>query len=141
MEGCVLSENENKCLECDEFYALNLKDNQCYHNDEILDEETKFYYNFNRTNSAGNKCEICIEGYELNENGLCIDEKHCLNKEGGICKECNNKEGIFCLNNIFGCVETYYRGWLEYNQLLDFYNCTKCDDGYDLSEHSICRKL
>ena len=140
MEGCDRSENENKCLECDSYYALNLKDNHCYHNDEIQDEETKFYYNCNRTNSEGNKCAICMEGFELNEDGLCIDEEHCLTKVGGVCKECNNEDGFYCLNNIFGCVEIYYEGCLECNQILDFSNCTKCDVGYELDEYSFCNE-
>ena len=140
MEGCDRSENENKCLECDSYYALNLKDNHCYHNDEIQDEETKFYYNCNRTNTEGNKCAICMEGFELNEDGLCIDEEHCLTKVGGVCKECNNEDGFYCLNNIFGCVEIYYEGCLECNQILDFSNCTKCDVGYELDEYSFCNE-
>ena len=141
MEGCDLSENENKCLECDYYYALNLKDNQCYHNDEIQDEETKFYFNCNRTNSEGTKCAICMEGYELNDKGLCIDEEHCTKKVDGVCKECDVEDGTYCLNNIFGCVEIYYNGCLECNQILDFSNCTKCDVGYELDEYAFCNEL
>ena len=141
IEGCDRSENENKCLECDYDYVLNLKDNRCYPNDVIEDEEYKYYFNCNRTNSEGNKCEICMEGFVLNENGLCIDEEHCLNKVDGVYKRCNNENGYFCLNNIFGCVEIIYEGCLECNQLLDFFNCTKCENGYELNEHDYCNKI
>lgn len=139
IEGCDLSENENKCLECDEYYCLNLKDNRCYPNDEISDESKKFYYKCNRTNSEGNTCEICLEGFVLNENGLCIDEEHCSYKQGGICKACKDDEyASYCLNNIFGCVEYYSDNCLECNQLLDFGNCTKCETGFILDEYSQC---
>ena len=140
IEGCDLSENENKCLECDEYYALNLKDNRCYPNDEITDESKKYYFNCNRTNLEGTKCEICMEGFVLNENGLCINDEECSYKEGGVCKACKNEDGTYCLNNIFGCVEIFYDHCLECNQILDFSNCTKCESGYYLDDYSQCRE-
>ena len=138
IEGCDLSENENKCLECDEYYCLNLKNNRCYPNDEILSEKEKFYYNCNRTNQEGTKCEICLEGYVLNENGLCIDEEHCNSKIGGVCKSCQNTDDNYCLNNDFGCIFTFDAHCLECNQVLDFANCTKCESGYAINEYSVC---
>ena len=140
MEGCDLSENENKCLECDYYYALNLKDKQCYHNDEIQDEDTKFYFNCNRTNSEGTKCAICIEGYELNEKGLCIDEDHCTKIENGECKACEiGSNGNFCLNNVFGCVKTNNEHCLECNQITDFNICDKCEPGYVINGFNECQ--
>ena len=50
IEGCEMSENENKCLECDEYHCLNLKNNLCYSNQKIKSEEEQFYYNCNQTN-------------------------------------------------------------------------------------------
>ena len=138
IEGCDLSENENKCIQCDEYYCLNLKDNRCYPNDEIVDESKKYYFNCNRTNSDGSKCAICMEGFVLNENGLCVDEEHCSYKEGGICKGCTDEDGTYCLNNLFGCVEIYYDHCLECNQILDFGNCTKCESGFILDDYSQC---
>ena len=140
IEGCDRSENENKCLECDEYYALNMKDNRCYPNDEINDESQKYYFNCNRTNAEGTKCAICMEGYVLNNDGLCIDNENCAYKEGGKCKKCKDEEGTFCLNDIFGCIEIYYDNCLECNDLLDFDNCTKCEDGYELNDGS-CYEL
>ena len=141
IDGCDLSENENKCLECDEYYTLNLKDNRCYPNDEIDSEENKFYFRCNRTNKEGTKCEICLEDYVLNENGLCIDEEHCTYKEGGICKGClNDGYDTYCLNNYFGCVEIYSSNCMECNQILDLSNCTKCEPGYVLNDNSQCEE-
>ena len=138
IEGCDLSENEDKCLVCDEYHCLNLNNNKCYPNDEINLEEEKFYFRCNKTNQEGNKCGICLEGYHLNENGLCIDEEHCNYKEGGVCKACKNNGQTYCLNDIFGCVETYANHCLECNQILDFSNCTKCESGYVINESNQC---
>jgi hypothetical protein len=140
IEGCEMSENENKCLECDEYHCLNLKNNLCYSNLKIKSEEEQFYYNCNQTNQEGTECEICLEGYVLNEKGLCIDEGHCSYKEEGVCKGCkNDDENIYCLNDIFGCIKTYTTHCLECNQILDLSNCTKCESGYMINEDSQCQ--
>ena len=140
IEGCDLSENENKCLECDEYYCLNLEDNKCYPNYEIKNEKNKHFFNCKKTNEEGTKCAICLEGFNLNENGLCIDDEHCNYKEEGICKSCKNEYGTYCLNEIFGCVEIYADNCLECNQILDFGNCTKCEPGYVLNIFNQCDK-
>ena len=143
IEGCILSENENKCLECDLYYCLDGKTGKCEYNDEIEDEEKKFYFRCNKTNEKGTACEICEEGYILNKNGLCVDEEHCVEKdEDNNCIKCkNDEEGVFCLNKDFGCVEIYYNNnCLECNNVLAFNNCTKCFDGYDLDDNKDCYK-
>ena len=144
IEGCALSENENKCLECDLYYCLNAKNGQCVLNDEINSDEEKFYYRCIKTNEEGNKCEICDEEYILDENGLCVDEEHCEEKNlDGSCKKCysNYTEGIFCLNKDFLCVNVYYKeNCLECNNNYDFFNCTKCYDGYIVNELGDCIK-
>jgi hypothetical protein len=54
IKGCALSENENKCLECDNFYyCLDKKTGKCEINDEIIDENKKFYFKCNKTNDEG----------------------------------------------------------------------------------------
>ena len=141
IEGCILSENENKCLECQLYFCLDSKTGQCVYNDIIDEEEKKFYFRCNKTNEEGNACEICEEGYILDENGLCREEGHCIEKnEDGSCKRCQNDlEGIFCLNKDFGCVEIYYNNnCLECNNNLEFINCSKCLDGYILDENNDC---
>ena len=135
IEGCALSENENKCLECDQYYCLDAKTSKCIINDEIEDENKKYYFRCNRTNEEGTKCEVCDENLILDENGLCIDYEHCAEKnEDGACIRCQNtREGIYCLNKEFGCVDISFKAYcLECDNISDFYNCTKCVDGYTL---------
>ena len=145
VEGCVLSENEKRCLECDDvYYCLNVKDGQCYEKDEIYEEGEKFYFRCNKTNEEGTACEICEDNYFLDENGLCVDIEHCIDKKDGICQDClKDENNSFCLNNIFVCVQTYDSGCLECNDILNFdYNCTKCLDGFEYDEFFYkCRKI
>ena len=75
IEGCDLSENENKCLQCDDgYYCLDMKTNKCIPNNEIISEDKKYYFGCIRTNKEGTACEICIDNYILNENNLCIED-------------------------------------------------------------------
>ena len=139
IEGCEKSENENKCLECDDNYCLDLKTGNCGYNKRIDDERKQFYYKCNRTNEEGTRCEICINGFSLNENGLCVDKNICEEKnENGKCIKCNNDNGNYCLNKDFECVDSFYGHCLECNNNLDFDECTKCDEGYKVNDYGRC---
>ena len=140
INGCEMSENENKCLECNKDYCLDLKTGNCIYNQRIEKEENKFYYKCNRTNEEGTSCEICLEGYTLNKNGLCVDDTLCEEKdENDNCTKCkDNDNGNYCLNKDFGCVRTLYGQCLECDDLLDLYKCTKCEDGYELNDDGKC---
>ena len=143
VEGCILSEDENKCLECDLYYCLNAKTGKCINNDIIEDEEKKFYFRCNKTNKEGNECKTCEDGYILSEDGLCLDDRHCEDKnEDGKCIKCKNKEGqYYCLNKDFECVEIYYsNNCLRCNNNTDFAKCNKCFDGYSLDDDGNCQK-
>ena len=145
IEGCDISENENKCSQCEsEYYCLDVKSGKCEINDEIEDESKKFYFKCNRTNEEGTACEVCLDGLEL-KNGLCVENYHCEEKnESGNCKKCKNYVGDYyhhCLNRDFGCVETYFDFCEECNNILDFDNCTKCFEGYELNEENQCIKI
>ena len=145
LEGCDLSEDENICIECNQYYCLDSKSGQCVYNDDINDEEKKYYFRCNKTNKEGTKCALCNNGYRL-KNGLCVDEAHCLEKNrDGSCKKCESKENsifIQCLNPIFGCVESLFNhNCLECDNILNFEECTKCMDGYDLDENNDCKKI
>ena len=139
IEGCDISENENKCLECDEYHCLDVKSGKCKDNTIIENEEGKIFFRCNRTNQEGNKCEECFDGLILNNEGLCVDKKHCTKEVDGICQKCeNNMRNTFCLNSKFGCVESFYLDCLECEDYLDFNKCTKCMEGYKLDENNNC---
>ena len=108
IQGCEYSEDEERCIECNENYCLNVKTGKCEINNEIKNEDKKYYFRCNRTNLEGNKCEICMNGFTLNEDGLCIDKLHCKEEKDGKCIKCSNNDEdthlLFCLNNIFDCV-------------------------------------
>jgi len=118
------------------------KTEKCEDSDVILDENKKFYYNCIETNKEGNACEICLDDFVLNEKGLCIDNLHCIEtKEDGTCKQCLNNIDeyyTYCLNSEFGCIETTIIGCEECNNIFNFYECTKCYDGYTLNEKGEC---
>ena len=138
VEGCIVSENENKCIECDSYFCLDVKTGQCLYNRKVISEDQKYYYRCNQTNEEGNACEICSDGYTLNENGLCIDYENCEEyNEKEKCKKCNN---YFCLNEYFGCQEVRYANCLECNDIFNLWKCTKCYDDYELNEYSICEE-
>ena len=143
VEGCDLSENENKCIKCyEKEYALNVKTGKCEKNDKIEYEEKKIYYKCNIINDEGRACELCLDRYVLNDNGLCVDNIHCIEEKNGICQKCKNDEDqFFCLNNLFGCVETYNEGCLECNNILNFDICTRCLEGYELDHNNQCIKI
>ena len=132
IEGCAISENENKCLKCDLYYCLDAKTGLCKDNDFIEDEDKKYYFRCNKTDEEGTKCEVCGENLILDENGLCIDYDHCVEKNiDGTCKKCQDS---YCLNKDFGCVDiSYKKNCLECDNLSDFLYCTKCNEGYTLS--------
>ena len=139
IDGCLISENEEKCLECDERHCLNVKTGECGSNEEIKNEEEKLYYRCNRTNEEGTKCAKCLDGYELSDKGFCVDKIHCSVEEDGVCVKCkNNKAYSSCLNSDFGCVPTSYMKCIECNNILDFDICTKCPEYYKLNEDGIC---
>ena len=50
--------------------------------------DKKFYYHCNRTNKEGTACELCLNGFTLNENGLCIDKVSCKEEVDGKCIKC-----------------------------------------------------
>ena len=139
--GCEISENEDRCLQCNEYYCLNIKTGKCEDNDIINDEDKKYYYRCNRTNEEGDSCETCIQGFELNKNGLCINESLCQEKEDDNCIRCKNNDEYYCLNEYFGCVETRLQNCLECNNILELETCTKCYDGYVIDKFGDCTEI
>ena len=135
IENCNLSENENKCLECEEDYCLDANKQICVYNKYLEDENNKIYINCLKTNDEGTKCENCKDGYEVGDKGYCIDINFCEEKnEEGICTKCKDIKSPngynYCANEIFGCLETVYQNCLNCNNLKNLFECTECKEGY-----------
>ena len=139
IEGCEKSENEKKCLECDEYHCLDAKNGKCEDNSYIKSEENKIFFRCNKTNEEGDKCEICLNGLNLSKDGLCVEKEHCTKEVDGVCQKCeNNMRNTYCLNSVFGCVESLFLDCLECDDYLDFNKCTKCMEGYELNKNYEC---
>ena len=141
IEDCAISENENKCIECDEYMCLDVKKQICVDNYwPPENEEQKIYFNCIKTNEEGTKCEICDNNIELN-NGTCVDKTQCAEENNGECVKCNeksNKGYNMCLNSAYGCVETWASNCLRCDNILDFDECTECMEGYNLDDYGDC---
>ena len=134
VEFCKYVKNENECEECEEYYCLDLKNQRCVDNDYLSELNDKIHISCNRTNEDGTACAECIDGYEVNEEGYCVDIDICEEKENGKCKKCKDiisKYGYgYCANEIFGCLESSSIGCKRCDNLLDLYECTECKEGY-----------
>ena len=140
IQGCEISENENKCLQCDsESYCLNAQNGNCINNEFIEEEKDKFFYRCNYTDEEGTKCEQCIDNYRLNNKGFCVFDEFCEEfDQDKNCKKCikdNDEESIFyCLNKDFECTLTYVKGCELCNDVTNFDYCSKCKEGYTLDD-------
>ena len=144
IEGCEISENENKCKQCfDYYYCLDLKTGKCEENDIIISEEKKFYFRCNKTNNEGTACKECLFDYSLNKNGLCIDNNLCEEEINGVCQKCIvDNIYYYCLNKDFGCIEMFDgEGCLECNDNSNLDACTKCMEGYELNYKGKCIEI
>ena len=143
-DGCLYSDETHKCLSCDEGFCLNMKTSFCEYNYEIEEESEKIFYKCIKTNEDATACEICEKPFEVGENGLCVNNYDCEEKEGDKCLKCkeeNNDGSHLCLNEEYGCVETFFGGCYKCNNILDLDSCNECLDGYELNEYSsMCSK-
>ena len=144
IENCKKSVDEETCIECDDYYCLDLKKGTCEWNDYIYDENEKLYFACLRTNKEGTSCEECIEGYEVGKKGYCVDTSRCLEEEDGECLRCSEEENdngyAYCANKIFGCIESIVDNCKRCDNLLDLYQCTECKEGYILLLTGECQE-
>ena len=141
IENCAISEDEDKCIKCNNLYCLDTNQQKCVDNEKIWDINIKFYLNCNKTNEEGNKCEECIEGFELGEEGYCINKKDCEEEEDGICIKCKNSDKFWvgtCANIVFGCMETTNKNCLRCDDIKEFNTCTECKEGYKKTFYGGC---
>ena len=141
IEDCAVSENENKCVECDDYLCLNVKTQTCVTNYEApKNDEEKFYYNCNKTNEEGTECEVCNDYSEL-VNGICFNNVECAEKKDEECVKCKEVDYdsfYLCLNSFYGCVETYLSNCLRCDNMYNFNECTECMEGYELNNQAQC---
>ena len=145
IESCKFSENENKCLECDDSFCLDLKNQICEYNKFLGDENKLFFLNCKFTNEEGTKCEKCLDGYEVGDEGYCLGNIFCEEKnEEGECLRCKEKindgDNNYCLNKIIGCVENRDDNCLRCDNLKNLYECTECKEGYTKGNYR-CEKI
>ena len=143
VENCKITENENRCLLCEDYYCLDVKNQICVDNDILNEKNDKIHISCNRTNEEGTACAECKNGYEVNNEGICIDIDICEEKKDGKCNKCKDiisPNGYFyCANEIFGCLEITRPNCLRCDNLEDLYECTECEEGYYISFKS-CKK-
>ena len=137
VEACAKIENEFRCAECIEFYCLDVNKGICIDNDIIENETFIIYFACEFTNKEGNKCEKCLEGYEVGEEGYCIDKERCIERENGngVCLKCKEE---YCANDVYGCVDSHYANCEKCNNLYDLYGCTQCIEGYKVNLFGGC---
>ena len=131
VDNCKFNEdnNRNRCKECEEYYCLNVKDGKCYDTDFLKREEDKIYIACIYTNEEGTACEKCLDGYEVGDNGYCVDVTRCEKRENDICVKCKEYEdSTYGANSVFGCLEIYVKNCLKCDDLLDLYKCTEFKD-------------
>ena len=145
IDNCKISENENKCLECEINFCLDVKGQRCIYNDFIDDINDKMYFYCDRTNKEGTRCEKCKDGYEVNKEGNCVDIDYCEEKKDGKCLKCKDliiNDLFLCSNEMFGCVRTYIEDCLRCDDLDIFFECTKCKEGFRFNRKEYkCEKI
>ena len=143
VQNCKIVENENKCAECATFYCLDAKNQRCVDNDLLDDEKNKIYISCNRTNEEGTACEKCIDGYEVNEEGYCVDIDFCEEKKDGKCIKCKDiilDNYSLCANEIFGCLKSPQDNCLRCDNMDYLFECTECREGYIKTDYE-CQKI
>ena len=143
IENCKFSENENKCIECDKYFCLDISKQKCVENNFLYDESQKIYINCNKTNKEGNKCEECLQGYEVGDEGYCIDVERCKEKKDRNCIKCGSDDFYdykYCANSVFGCIKTVLQNCIKCDNIFNLFACTECEEGYEINEYGMCIK-
>ena len=141
IKGCLQSLDENTCTECDDYYCLDNKGN-CSDNHYVIDENKKYYYRCKVLNEDGTKCKICENNLNITNEGICYDKEHCESYQDEKCIKCqkNNPYGYYgyCLNEEFGCIDSFLEHCIRCDDILDMDKCTQCEDGYEINEYGYC---
>ena len=142
--GCLHSLDENTCLECDEFYCIDNK-GDCIDNYYVIDPDEKYYFRCKNLTADGTKCDTCERDFNVTEEGICFDDGHCAVFEDGKCKKCqeDNPWGYltYCLNEVFGCVDSFLNHCIRCDDIMDLNFCTECEEGYEIDEYGDCVEI
>ena len=141
IEGCLMSLNEDTCLECDDYYCLDNLGN-CTDNYYIIDEDKKFYYRCKKLNEFGTGCDLCENDLNTTDEGICYDDYHCIKRENGECLRCQKENPYgyytYCFNEIFGCIDSFLKNCIRCDNIFDLEVCTECEVGYEIDEFGEC---
>ena len=136
IEHCIYSKNENDCIECEDNYCYNQREQKCFFADnELQNCKIVTYY--------PNKCFLCKKDFYLNQtDNLCYSN----NEKGDFYKcEITNYNAKEC----FRCIEGYYLGYkyhrctiingCEYSE--DEEECIECNSYYCLDLKTVNVKI
>ena len=141
-EGCFKSNENNICQECEEDYCLNKKTSLCEWNYLIEEESKKIFFKCKMTNLDATACVSCEERFEVGKDGVCVNNIDCETYNDDKCVKCKNMdedENFHCLNQLYGCVETYTSNCTKCDDNLNVLtHCDECNEGYELDEYSSC---
>ena len=134
VDNCAITEDEYRCEKCMDYYCLDAKKGTCIENYKIENETNLIYFACNKTNEEANACEECVLGFEVGQEGLCVNYDNCTERQNGngICLKCQKD---YCANDNFGCILNYYPdpNCIRCNNNTDFYWCTECKAGYKIN--------
>ena len=144
VDNCKISENENKCSECDDLFCLDAKTGNCVNNDFLHDESKKLYFACKKTNNEGTVCEQCLDGYKLTD-GYCVNLDDCEDQKDGKCLTCKSEQSkdgyYYCANEEFGCIQGHFKNCLRCDNINDLFECTQCKEGYGKDQYGACIQL
>jgi hypothetical protein len=114
----------------------------CTDNYYVINEEMKFYFRCKKLNDDGTKCDMCENDLNVTSKGICYDEVHCEVFQDEKCVKCqdDNPYGYYgyCLNEEFGCIDSFLEHCIRCDDILDMDKCTQCEDGYEINEYGYC---
>ena len=144
IQGCLQSLNEDTCLECDNYYVIDNEGN-CTDNYYVIDPDKAYYFRCKNLTKDGTKCDTCERDYNVTEEGICFDDGHCEIFQDGKCVKCqeDNPYGYFgyCLNEVFGCVDSFLSHCIRCDDIMDMDVCTQCEEGYEIDEYGDCVEI
>ena len=103
------------------------------------------YYRCKILNEDGTKCKICENDLNVTNEGICYDKEHCELYENEKCIKCQNDNpygyNSYCLNEIFGCIDTFLEHCIKCDDIMNLDICTQCEEGYEIDEYGECSKI